>query len=310
MNYSTKDICEKLKEKGYDLSQRTFYYYAYDVQLFGELPKGRSVFTEDILDKTEKVMLFKQNTNMSLDEIKKILADNVLCKTKLNEIYSNANNISKYLKSSSSITENTPRHATSQIVNDNANNFNVSCCLNNADNNITGKSVSNIQRQDEDFSHNMFNRGHFDNINMFKPWDGSFVDTTTTSNIPENIGQTTNYLEDNKNIQNTYIISNDVSIVYNDNIDKAYILRIAHFIEKMNKFITKDIKVNDINKIQKINSFFYENKFMFNEKFFLYNTDNNIMSTYKEFINRNYNEVFIFNGDKDIYNQILKIIKE
>lgn len=67
--YTAKEAALKIKERGYDISDRTINYYAFEKKMFSVEP-GKNCFTELEIDKIESILLLKQNAGMSLDEIK------------------------------------------------------------------------------------------------------------------------------------------------------------------------------------------------------------------------------------------------
>ena len=76
MNYTAEEIVKKLKEEeNYAISVRTLNFYAYDKKMFPNLSKGKSCFSDNELELLKRIKYLKENTSLTLDEIKECIAD-------------------------------------------------------------------------------------------------------------------------------------------------------------------------------------------------------------------------------------------
>lgn len=72
--YSTSEVSEILKNRGYDISSRSINYYVYDKKMF-EVEKGKKSFTENEIEKLILIKDLQQYTTFNLTKIKKIISD-------------------------------------------------------------------------------------------------------------------------------------------------------------------------------------------------------------------------------------------
>lgn len=72
--YSTSEVSEILKKRGYDISSRSINYYVYDKKMF-EVEKGKKSFTESEIEKLILIKDLQQYTTFNLSKIKKIISN-------------------------------------------------------------------------------------------------------------------------------------------------------------------------------------------------------------------------------------------
>ena len=74
MGYSTRDMIEKLKnEENIDISLRTLNYYTHDLKMFPNLFKGKCGYTDREVELLKRIHFLKENTSLSLTEIKELI---------------------------------------------------------------------------------------------------------------------------------------------------------------------------------------------------------------------------------------------
>lgn len=68
--YSAKELATKLQNDGFNISTRTINYYVFEKKMFEISNSGRNVFTDTDYDKLKAILFLKENSNLSLEEIK------------------------------------------------------------------------------------------------------------------------------------------------------------------------------------------------------------------------------------------------
>lgn len=68
--YSAKELATKLQNDGFNISARTINYYVFEKKMFEVSNSGRNVFTDTDYDKLKAILFLKENSNLSLEEIK------------------------------------------------------------------------------------------------------------------------------------------------------------------------------------------------------------------------------------------------
>lgn len=70
--YSAQEVSDLLKSKNKEISKRTVNYYAFEKKMF-EVGGGRNCFTDDDIKKIENILLLKEKTSYTLEQIKTII---------------------------------------------------------------------------------------------------------------------------------------------------------------------------------------------------------------------------------------------
>ena len=68
--YSAKELATKLQNDGFNISTRTINYYVFEKKMFEISNSGRNVFTDNDYNKLKAILFLKENSNLSLEEIK------------------------------------------------------------------------------------------------------------------------------------------------------------------------------------------------------------------------------------------------
>lgn len=77
--YSAEDVAKLLQSEGYsDVTRRTVNYYAFDKGMFPVQEAGKKCFSQREVDKIRAIRLLKEHTNMTLEQIKKVINEHSL----------------------------------------------------------------------------------------------------------------------------------------------------------------------------------------------------------------------------------------
>lgn len=68
--YSAKELATKLQNDGFNITTRTINYYVFEKKMFEISNSGRNVFTDTDYNKLKAILFLKENSNLSLEEIK------------------------------------------------------------------------------------------------------------------------------------------------------------------------------------------------------------------------------------------------
>ena len=75
--YTAKELSEKLINEGFsDMSVRKINYYAFEKKMFPVSGTGKSVFSEDDYDKLKSIAFLRENSKLSLEDIKEKIKNN------------------------------------------------------------------------------------------------------------------------------------------------------------------------------------------------------------------------------------------
>lgn len=197
IGYSTKQVIEKLKERGYDISERTINYYVFDKKMF-PIDSGKNSFTENEIDKIEAIILYKKHTDMTLNEIKEKI-----------------NQSSFYLKDTVDFCANNTIQSIQSYYTREA--YGLSSSVNS----IYKASIPEISCvTNTDFGSCSYNRTEVDN----------YKDGLLKSNFDQN-----NSLNSRLNKQNTIKINNSITLITANNISDSKITQIIKSINNILK---------------------------------------------------------------------------
>lgn len=70
--YSAQEVSDILKNKNKEISKRTVNYYAFEKKMF-EVGGGRNCFTDEDINKIENILLLREKTSYTLEQIKTII---------------------------------------------------------------------------------------------------------------------------------------------------------------------------------------------------------------------------------------------
>lgn len=80
--YTAEEVVRVLQSAGFNINKRTVNYYAFDKKLFEVSETGKKSFTDIDVDKIQSILLMRERTNMSLEEIKSIVNSRSLTEIK------------------------------------------------------------------------------------------------------------------------------------------------------------------------------------------------------------------------------------
>lgn len=289
--YTAQQICNILKEKGLYISKRTFYYYMYDKKMFGIIDKETKLFSNEILDKTSKILFLKKHTNYSLDEIKEIITSETKYSLIINNLTTSISE--ETLSASYSNTINSSYLNNSLSVQEQTNNYNsVSNTLNDI-NNVWSYTNNN----------NIYNTNDTNNEQV--PISPLLDKSVCWNKFNEKNVSATN------KAKNTFYLNEDIAIQYTNNISIEQILQIANYINKMqfnsDTIYSRSITIKDYSHLINIIKALTPHKESFTKNFNIYSSNNERnIKNFSEIFDLLPEDTIIITGLQFILNDISK----